>query len=247
MGLLASGDLLDQPGRSCGDCPYDREPVRALVIDDRASFAPVVAKRLEGLGVRARWVTHGRALALDDAAWRGLDLIVLDALDLGSQQDDPTRSRLASLDILDRVADVRSPDRPEVLVYSTAMTQPEIRIPLATHRLDPPLFDVSTLVDQFNDIVAGETGARLDPPTRSDWTSLEPSLDVESRLADAHQHMRDHDRAWRQIWDADAPFDEAAQVWIARNILPMLGLDSSRGYGIACAVIRRMAGLPYRI
>jgi len=221
--------------------------VRALVIDDRASFAPVVTKRLEGLGIRSRGVTHGRASGLDDAAWRGLDLVVLDALDLGAQQDDPTRSRLASLDILDRVADLPAADRPTVLVYSTAMTQPEIRVPVATHQLGPPLFPVSTLLDRFDDIVSGDTRSRLDPPTRADWDCLEPALDTESRLAEAHQRMRNHDRAWRQIWDADAPFDKAAQVWITRNILPMLGLDSSRGYGIARSVIRRIAGLPYQI
>lgn len=66
-------------------------------------------------------------------------------------------------------------------------------------------------------------------------------------MAAAHQRIQEHDRAWRQIWDADAPFDKAAQVWITRNVLPLLGVSSSGGYRVAIEVIRRVAGLPYQL
>lgn len=221
--------------------------MRALVIEDRASFAPAVTKRLEAQGVPSRWLPHGRALALDGPTWASVELVLVDALDLGGQQDDPTRSRLASLDLLDVASDLPPADRPLLVVYSTAMHRSEIRLPLASHPLRPPLYDVTGLLESIPELVAGDTSRALSRPTDEDWSDLDPSLDHRTRLAEAHQRMRSHERAWRQVWDPDAPFDKAAQVWITRNVLPLLGLSSSRGYGIARSVMQRVAGLPYRL
>src|SRR3954470_3678012 len=87
-------------------------PMKAIVIEDRGTFGPALVRQLEPLGVQARWIPHPVAADLAPATWASVPLVLLDALDLSSQQDDRSRSRLTSLDVLESVARVPPPDTP---------------------------------------------------------------------------------------------------------------------------------------
>ena len=178
--------------------------MKAIVIEDRGTFGPALVRQLEPLGVQARWIPHPVAADLGAATWASVPLVLLDALDLSSQQDDRRRSRLTSLDVLAAIARVPRQDRPRVVVYSTHMAKPEVNIPLRGAEVADAFYDVA-----------------------------------------AHQLMRTHERTWRQVWDPDAAFDKAAQVWVRRNVLAPLHAESA-GYNMAVEVVRRIAGLPYQ-
>jgi hypothetical protein len=179
------------------------------------------------------------------ADWGGADLVLLDALDLSSQQDDRTRSRLASLDLLERLEELPVSARPRVVVYSTHMAAPEVNIPLRQAGVADAFYNLAVLWQHVGDVLQGAGGHQVEPPSDGDWARLHPRLTSATDVARLHQRMRRHDRAWRQVWLDQAPFDRAAQLWIHRNVLDLLGPDV-RTYRMAIDVTRRVAGLPYR-
>ena len=81
------------------------------------------------------------------------DLVFLDALDLARQQADPTQSRLASLDVLFRLAEAAQTAAPVVVVYSTAMERPAINIPLRQTPVSCSYFTVDQLTERLGAIV----------------------------------------------------------------------------------------------
>jgi hypothetical protein len=218
---------------------------RVMVIEDRSSFGPALIAQLRSMDVEAKWVTHSEALQLEAPAWRYLDLILLDAFDIDVQQSDRTRSRLASLDLLGHLAVVACPA--DVVVYSTAMRRPEVNIPLRGVGGAAAFFDLAGLTEHLATIVDGRYVGEVLPPTPEDWRCLDRRLTPAADVSGAHQKMRTHDRAWRQVWDQYAPFDKAAQVWINRNVLPLLGAPDGGGYAMAVNVVRRIAGLPFNL
>jgi hypothetical protein len=228
--------------------------MKAIVIEDRGTFGPALVRQLEPMGVQARWIPHPVAADLGPATWASVPLVLLDALDLPSQQDDHTRSRLSSLDVLESVARVPRGEGPRTVVYSTHMAKPEVNIPLRGAGVASGFYDVGALLEHLAHIVlavqSAPTGAvRLDgqvpAPDPADWASLHPDLPACADVGAAHQLMRTHERTWRQVWDPDAAFDKAAQVWVRRNVLPALGAESA-GYNMAVEVVRKLAGLPYQ-
>ena len=58
--------------------------------------------------------------------------------------------------------------------------------------------------------------------------------------------MRSRPDTWRLIYDDRAPFSKAAQMWITRRVLPVLGVDPGVGYRVAVDVVRQVAQLPAR-
>lgn len=243
--------LIDERCWCCGARPawarLGAVGTKAVIIEDRGSFGPALARQLERLGVAARWVPHSMAAQTPIDALAASDLVFLDALDLARQQADPTQSRLASLDLLFRLAEAGHTAAPVVVVYSTAMDRPAINIPLRQTPVSCSYFTVDQLTERLGAIVTGDRSAGTPAPTPADWRALHPDLPVGADVASAHQRIQDHARAWRQIWDADAGFDKAAQVWITRNVLPLLGVAPSGGYRVAIEVIRKVSGLPYQL
>lgn len=236
----------------CGTCPKSARflgVTSAVIVEDRGSFGPALARQLERHGVGARWIPHAVALAQQAETLAGADLVLIDALDLDRQQSDPTQSRLASLDLLFQLASSSPPQRPRVVVYSTVMHRPELNIPLRQAGVEASFFDVKALTANVGGIALAERldDVQVPKPTVDDWHALHPDLPVGSAVAAAHQRIREHERAWRQIWDPDAAFDKAAQVWVSRNVLPLLDLSSASGYRVAIEVIRKVAGLPYKL
>jgi hypothetical protein len=219
--------------------------MRAIVIEDRGTFGPALVRQLEPMGVQARWVPHPTAVALDPSTWAAVPLVLLDALDLSSQQDDRTRTRLTSLDVLESLARLPRSGMPRVIVYSTHMAKPEINIPLRRAGVASAFYEVGTLLEHLPDVVTGSCPDQVPAPGPDDWAQLHPDLSPRADVAAAHQLMRTHDRTWRQVWDGDAAFDKAAQVWVRRNVLAPLGAEAS-GYSLAIEVVRKLAGLPYR-
>jgi hypothetical protein len=217
---------------------------RAVVIEDRGTFGPALARSLAARGRPARWVPHPFAIDLDPSCWANAPLVFLDALDLSSQQEDHTRSRLASLDLLQQFAALPDGQRPQVVVYSTHMAKPEINIPLRRPGSADAYYEVQDLMDHLDDVVVGRYPGQVPPPTAEDWAALHPGLHDRSDVAAAHQAMRRRESAWRLVWDDRAGYDKAVQVWIRRNVVSLLGVES-RGYGIAVEVTRKLAGLPY--
>ena len=213
-----------------------------VVIEDRASFGPSMVREVSRRGLPCQWITHDQALSAGPDRWAEVALVLLDAFDIGAQQSDPTRSRLASLDVM-----VELPPGPPVVVYSTAMSRPEVNIPLRGPGRAAGFYDVFSLTDQLDSIIAGELHGQVPPPADGDYKELDPRLPVGADGAGAHRRMQTHPRSWRQIWDEHAPFDKAAQVWISRNVLPLLGSPDGGGYGMAVNVVRRVAGLPFRL
>lgn len=234
-------------GGDAGSTTMEAMAGKAVIFEDRGSFGPALAGQLERLGVAARWYPHSMAAQTRVDALGAAEVVFLDALDLDRQQTDPTRSRLASLDLLFRLADAGYTSEPHVVVYSTAMNRPEINIPLRQTPVQCSFFSVDHLTDRLERIVGGDRTGGVAEPTAADWHALHPDLPVGADVARAHQRIQDHERAWQQIWDSDAGFDKAAQVWITRNVLPLLGMESSGGYRVAIDVIRRVSGLPYRL
>jgi hypothetical protein len=227
--------------------------MKAIVIEDRGTFGPALVRQLEPLGVDARWLTHPVAVDISPTTWASVPLVLLDALDLSSQQDDHTRSRLTSLDVLSSIKSLPEPDRPDVIVYSTHMGKPEVNIPLRGSGTARAFYDVGALLEHLPDIVLAADGratgsaydGQVPAPTPADWAALHPDLPVGADVVAAHDLMRTHERSWRQVWDSDAAFDKAAQMWIKRNVLGALHAGSA-SYMLAVEVIRKLAGLPYQ-
>jgi hypothetical protein len=217
--------------------------MRAAIIEDRSSFGLALRRRLDGLGLASISMPHQESLDLDQEVWSGVDLVLLDALDIGIQQSDPSKSRLVSLDLLDRIPI----SGPQVVVYSTAMAQPEVNIPLRGHGRAAAFYNAFALYDNLKNIQSGEFTGQVDEPSTSDWAQLDPRLPPGANVVGAHQRIRTHERSWEQIWKVEAPFDKAAQVWISRNILPLLGNPDGGGYALAVNVVRRISGLPFTL
>lgn len=221
--------------------------VIAVVVDDRLSFAPMLARRVEREGASVRCAAHSAALVERGGVLEGLgprDLVLLDALDIGAQQEDPRASRLQSLDVLERIARQRG-RAPRVVVYSTAMADPAVNIPLRsrTARVEA-YYDVVSLLDSLPSVMAGSYPGQVPAPSEADFVALDPGLTSAADVGAAHQHMRGRPIVWEQVWNPAAPFDRAAQRWISRNVLPLLAVPSSAGYALAVNVVRRVAGLP---
>src|SRR5262245_44057868 len=121
--------------------------MKAIVIEDRGTFGPALVRQLEPMGVQARWLPHPVAAEMGPATWASVPLVLLDALDLSSQQDDRTRSRLTSLDVLASVARVPPGEEPRVVVYSTHMAKPEVNIPLRGTGVAHGFYDVGALLE----------------------------------------------------------------------------------------------------
>jgi hypothetical protein len=219
--------------------------MKAIVVEDRGTFGPALVRQLEPMGVQARWMPHPIAVSLDRATWAAVPLVLIDALDLSSQQDDRTLSRLASLDILESLARMPREQAPRIVVYSTHMAKPEVNIPLRQPGVVHAFYEVGALLEHLPDVVMGRYPGQVALPRPADWAQLHPDLPASADVAAAHQLMRTHDRTWRQVWDGDAAFDKAAQVWVRRNVLSALGTETS-GYSLAIEVVRKLAGLPYR-
>jgi hypothetical protein len=217
---------------------------RAVVIEDRGTFGPALVRQLEARGLAARWVPHPVAGEVDPATWNQASLVFLDALDLSSQQEDPTRSRLASLDLLEMFAALPADRRPRVVVYSTHMAKPEVNIPLRRSGSATAFYEVHDLMDQLDEVVRHRFPGQVPPPAAADWAVLHPALHERSDVAAAHQAMRRREGAWRLVWDDRAGYDKAIQVWIRRNVVSLLRVET-RGYGVAVEVTRKLAGLPY--
>lgn len=215
---------------------------RALVVEDRANFAPNLRKALEGCGVTSAWLPHARAELEAPETLAALDLILLDAYDIDSQQADLTRSRLGALTILDRLRTLPEEERPPVIVYSTHMRRPEINIPVREWGLVAGCFEAIDLVARIDRVVVGDLTGQVDAPTPDDWAELHPRLPVGALVAEAHQLAQTHPPTWEAIWNPDAPFGRAANRWITRNLLPLLSID--KGYMVAVHVIRKIACLP---
>jgi hypothetical protein len=216
---------------------------RVAIIEDRSSFGLALRRRLDDLGMASISMPHGESLDLDPQIWSGVDLVLLDALDIGIQQSDPSQSRLISLDLLDRIP----VGGPEVVVYSTAMSRPEVNIPLRGQHRASAFYDAFALYDHLEAISRGELSGQVELPSAADWAALDPRLPEGVDVAGAHQRIRTHERSWEQIWKVAAPFDKAAQVWISRNVLPLLGSPPGGGYALAVNVVRRISGLPYSL
>jgi hypothetical protein len=216
---------------------------RVAVIDDRSSFGLALQRRLDELGLASIDMPHGQALSLKLSTWANVDLVLLDALDIGLQQSDPTRSRLVSLDLLHHIPS----NGPAIVVYSTAMARPEINIPVRGPGRAQAFYDAFSLYDHLPTIATGKYPGQVQAPTKGDWSALDPRLPVGADVAGAHQLMRTHARSWEQIWREGAPFDKAAQVWISRNVLPLLGNPAGGGYALAVNVVRRISGLPFNL
>jgi hypothetical protein len=216
---------------------------RVAVIEDRSSFGLALRRRLDDLGLASIGMPHGQALGLKLSTWANVDLVLLDALDIGLQQSDPTQSRLVSLDLLHHIPS----GGPAIVVYSTAMARPEVNIPVRGPGRAQAFYDAFSLYDRLPSICAGKFPDEVPPPTKTDWSALDPRLPVGADVAGAHQLIRTHGRSWEQIWREGAPFDKAAQVWISRNVLPLLGSPAGGGYALAVNVVRRISGLPFTL
>ncbi len=218
---------------------------RVIVVEDRSSFGPALVTRLRELGLECRWVTPERSKELAQSVWKAADLVLLDALDIGLQQSDGSRSRLESLDLLEQLDGIDG--CADVVVYSTAMQRPEVNIPVRGLGSASAFYDVSRLTAHLREIVAGNYRDQVAAPSLEDWQALDRRLTPMADVAGAHQAMRRHDRSWRQVWDDHARFDKAAQVWISRNVLPLLGNPERGGYSLAVDVVRKVSGLPFRL
>lgn len=238
--LVSPADRFAEYGWGSADLTV--QVLSALIVEDRAGFAPQLRRVLVGGGVQSQWLAHRDAVDLEPGRFAEFDVILLDALDLDSQQDDTQCSRLKSLDVMEQIARLPESDRPEVIVYSTAMNRPEVNIPVRQARVATAFYPSITMLERAVEIVAGERDGQTDEPVAADWQEIDPRLTPESDLFLAHQLMRTHGPSWRQVWDADAPFDRAAQRWITRNVLGVLALDS--GYMVAINAIRKISGLP---
>jgi hypothetical protein len=217
-----------------------------VIVEDRGTFGPTLKSELTDRGVEVRWLPHPSAEAVPAEQWAAVDLVVLDAVDRSSQQEDRTRSRLASLDILETLAAAPAGTGPRVVVYSTHMTAPEVNIPLRQAGRADAFYELSALWQHVEEILEGTYRHQAGPPVEGDWRRLHAKLAPHTDVAGVHQRMRRNERAWDQVWMPEAPFDRAAQTWIQRNVVGLLG-PGVRSYRTAVDVTRKVAGLPCRV
>lgn len=223
-----------------------------LLVEDRPSLHEVVAARLGRVGgISTTWASHfrfanatldrrHRRMTLDAVARH--DLILLDVFDRDQTQDQPSRSAFRCLDIIDVVAEAPHDERPTVVAYSTAMTNPAVHLAVHTTGLVSACYLPADLVDDLDAIVRGRYPRALPTPEAETWTRVHPALRVGADLARLHREMERHPRIWRIVCDPGAPFDQAAQKWIKRNILPWLADTDHPTYRIAIDVTRAIAG-----
>jgi hypothetical protein len=216
---------------------------RILIIEDRLHFAAAVVKTIsrvrpaiaaEDVIVRSHRDLHGADL---DA----VELILLDAIDFDTQQDDRTASRLGALRICDLLHERRSQAR--VVAYSSAMDRPELHIPLREYPFVEACVVHSTLLVQLPAILDGQSPAHAVPlPTVDDYRRLR--VEPAARLAEGHRLMTSRPDAWRLVWDAVSPTPEPrTREWINDRVRPVVR-PLEPGYKPVVRVMRRLSGLP---
>ena len=170
------------------------------------------------------------------------DLLMIDAYDLDQPQDHPSRSRLRCLDALRIVQALAPADRPRVVAYSTSMSQPVLNVTLQCTGVVAARFRPGPLLDNLTGVLLGRDAGAEPQPAAADWKRIHPDLRPSADLARLHVLMESNSRAWRLVWDEHAPFDQAVQKWISRQILPWLSDSEHPSYRIAIDVTRRCAG-----
>lgn len=226
--------------------------MEVVLVEDRPSMLETMAGKLERLGGTHRtWAPphtldparlHPPARARAIELLRRADLVFVDAYDRDLAQDDPTASRLVGLAVVDLVGALDVEHRPIVVAYSTAMAQPALHITMRCRPIVTAAFTAAGLLDALPDVLTGNFTGALPPPLPQDWKSVHPDLRPGADLAELHQRMAGNERAWRLVWDRDAPFDQAAQKWITRQILPWLSDGDRPSYRVAVDVTRSIAG-----
>jgi CheY-like chemotaxis protein len=229
--------------------------VQVLLVEDRPSMRETLTLQLERAGgASVVWAPHyGFAPASEDGRRPGLgqaadllaraDLVLLDAFDRDQTQDDPTRSALRGLDATALVRALPIDERPRVVAYSTAMAWPEVAVTLHTTGVVAARYQPRSLLDHLPAVLLGGHPGAEPEPVAADWKRIHPDLRPGADLARLHEVMEGNPRAWRLVWDPDAPFDQAVQQWVRRQILPWLSDAPHPGYRVAVDVCRRLAGL----
>lgn len=172
-----------------------------------------------------------------------VDLLLVDAWDVVRQQHDRSQSRLAtSLDALELVRQMPPSQRPTVVGYSAMMDRAEVAVPILQAGADA-VFVLERLTWSMPQVLGGDFSGRREL-TAGDWDSL--GLTDRAEVVEAHQLCRRHPRSWEQIWDGEATFDRAAQMFMRRNLLPLLPTPSGEAatYRHVRRVLRTLSCLP---
>ena len=202
-------------------------------------------------GVRVTWAPHFKfaseccseqASGVSQALLSGMDLLLVDAFDRDQTQDQPTRSALRCLDVLEVVGDLPVEHRPVVVAYSTAMRSPALRATMHSTGVVAATYTPPDLLEHLAEVLAGRYPGAVDPPSLEDWRSVHPAVRPGADLARLHRCMEANERAWRIVVDPGAPFDQAAQKWITRHILPWLTDAEHPSYRVAVDITRKIAG-----
>lgn len=185
---------------------------------------------------------HQSALKQTPEFWAAVDLVLLDAYDIATQQHDPRQSRFAALAVLAELEHLQAP--PPVIAYSTDMKRPEVRLPLREHSIVRGFYDSLAVFDHLESIVWDEVPVgQVSLPTTDDLRLL--GVGPNARLSEAHQLMKSRQDAWAQVWKPSrrAP-DPKTRAWINTHIAPLLDLEGPTRYKAAVSVVRKIAGLP---
>lgn len=221
---------------------------RYMLIEDRLSYVKAVQTTLHraqvsiGQGdLTVQSHRHALAAPSTDAQFSSAELVMLDACDYDSQQEDPTASRFSALDLCERIAGLTDP--PRVVVYSTSMSRPEVNIPVREYSFVRACLDHNELLSYLPQLVRGESVVgRIPPPGASDYRDL--GVGPRAQVAAAYHLIRTRPDAWELVWRptmTKAP--DATREWINDRIRPLLDI-STPNYKPAIEVIKRVAGLP---
>jgi len=205
--------------------PLNGSQYRALVIDDGFWGTEQVGHSLRRALVDCDCVSHMRAESLQ--SWSQYDLVLLDAYDdIGIRHDD-ARTRLAALPLLRRAATRGELTR--VVVYSTEINSPYIRIPLHETGMVSQFRTAAEVVEKdllVSLLASGQLGNSVLDVTEADWTAT--GLPKGARLGEAHEQLRlNRPSVWRLVLDSvpRSLSTDADRKWIKRTVNPLLKVD----------------------
>lgn len=219
--------------------PANGNQYRVLVVDDGFWGREQVVPRLQRLRMFCDSVSHMRAE--DGPSWAEYDIVLLDAYDDIGLRHDPLRTRLAALPLL-RSAEDRWGVGLRVVVYSTEIQSPYIRVPLLQTGRVCEFRSAAEVIDSdvLLQLVTSETRSISPVPSNTDWAAM--GLPEGAKIGDAHETVRlNRPDVWRLVLDEiPKPLgNDADRKWIKRNVNSLLGLDAR--WSQVRSVLRRVA------
>lgn len=221
---------------------------RYVMIEDRLSYVDSALERLRravpgGLEKGALAFSSHRKVLADSAGLELLadaELVLLDAYDYDSQQEDPTASKAGALHVCEQLSQLAKP--PPVVVYSVYIRSPEINIPIREYPFVTTCLDHHQLLESLPELIAGRPPqSDAAPPTPADYRDL--GVGAGAQVTRAYHLYRTRPDAWELVYRDGYNGARRTREWINDRVHPLLDI-AVQSYKPVVEVMRRISGLP---